>query len=556
LPISQYPSLCKYQKGFYHAAFFDFGVHSRSFPMNATAQPTLVPQIDVAELTIADVQQGFAEGRFTSEALMLAFLARIARYEPYYNAFTFMNDAALADAKAIDARRAAGEKLGPLAGVPVVIKEAMDFVGLPSTGGWAPLSSAAGGFDLMPERDAPVVARLKAAGAVILGKTNIPAFSHDGARANTSWDGPTYNAVNRAIAPGASSSGTATAVAASFAVVGLAEETGGSIQNPGAAQSLVSVKPTFALVPNTGVTPLAGSTRDVVGPHARTVTDAAVLLDVLAGYTAEDQKTVASIGNIPEGGYTSKLSGTALNGARVGLYGAGWRTKPLSEETAALYAAAVAEVQARGATVVGDPFAGSGFTGLAMADSEFDPRGMESMVFDFENYLRRLGPSAAASSFNALSALLQVNPFSAEGPLGVHTNMPVLKKSLEDPAAVPDLAEFRAAREAYLRTFNKVMRQHKLDVLIFPQVSAEIPGIFEKTQYPATTVSEINVAGLPGVTVPAGQFKNGSPFSLIFVGRMWSEADLLAYAYDYEQATQHRIVPQLVEEPYPVPSAT
>jgi Asp-tRNA(Asn)/Glu-tRNA(Gln) amidotransferase A subunit family amidase len=518
--------------------------------MNASAQAGQVPEIDVAELTIADIQQGFAEGRYTSEALTKAFLARIARYEPYYNAFTFMNEAALADAKAIDARRGAGEKLGPLAGVPVVIKEAMDFVGLPSTGGWAPLSSAAGGFDLMPERDAPVVARLKQAGAVILGKTNIPAFSHDGTRANTSWDGPTYNAVSRAIAPGASSSGTATAIAASFAVVGLAEETGGSIQNPGAAQSLISVKPTFALIPNTGVTPLAGSTRDVVGPHARTVTDAALLLDILAGYTAEDPKTVASIGNIPEGGYTSKLSATALSGARVGLYGAGWRTKPLSQEAAALYADAVDELQARGAVVVADPFAGSGFSSLAPADAEFDPRGLESMVYDFENYLRRLGPSAAATSFKALSAMLPLDPFSAEGPLGVHASQPVLKKSLENPAAVPDLSEFLAIRSAYLKAFAKVMRQHRLDVLIFPQVSAEIPGIFETTEYPATTVSEINIAGLPGVTVPAGQFKNGSPFSLILIGPMWSEADLLGYAYDYEQAFPHRIVPVLVEEPY------
>jgi Asp-tRNA(Asn)/Glu-tRNA(Gln) amidotransferase A subunit family amidase len=160
---------------------------------------------------------------------------------------------ALTDAKAIDARRVAGEALGPLAGVPVVVKEAMDFVSLPSTAGWAQLYSGTGGIDLMPERDAPVVSRRKAAGAIILGKTNIPAFSHDGARANSSWNGPTYNAVNRAIAPGANSSGTATAIAAGFAVVGLAEETGGSIQNPAAAQSLVSVKPTFALVPNVGV---------------------------------------------------------------------------------------------------------------------------------------------------------------------------------------------------------------------------------------------------------------------------------------------------------------
>jgi Asp-tRNA(Asn)/Glu-tRNA(Gln) amidotransferase A subunit family amidase len=518
--------------------------------MNASVQAVETTAIDVVELTIAEIQRGFAEGYYTSESLTLAYLARIERYEPFYNAFTFMNPAALADARVVDARRAAGETLGPLAGVPVVIKEAMDFVGLPSTGGWAPLSSAAGGFDLMPERDAPVVARLRQASAVILGKTNIPAFSHDGARANTSWDGPTFNAVNRAIVPGASSSGTATAIAASFAAVGLAEETGGSIQNPGAAQSLVSIKPTFALVPNTGVTPLAGSTRDVVGPHARTVTDAALLLDVLAGYTAEDPKTVAAIGMVPEGGYTSKLSLTALKGARVGLYGSGWRTKPLSEEARLLYANAVGELEARDAILVEDPFAGSNFVSLS-AQGEFDARGMESMAYDFDNYLRRLGLSATARSLIELQTLLDVDPFADEALLGKHPQrMAVLKASLENPSAIPDLGGFRAAREAYLRTFAQVMKQHELDVLVFPQASAELPGVFEKTEYPATTVSEINIAGLPSVTVPAGRFRNGSPFSLIFIGPMWSEAELLGYAYDYEQATGHRIVPQLEEVPF------
>jgi Asp-tRNA(Asn)/Glu-tRNA(Gln) amidotransferase A subunit family amidase len=277
--------------------------------------------IDVVELTIAQLQDGYARGRFTAEAVARPHLARTERYEPAYNAFMFLNPAAIDDARRIDAHRAAGEALGPLAGVPVVVKEAIDFVGLPSTIGWAPLSSKAGGVDLLPERDAPVVARLCAGGAVILGKTNIPAFSHDGARANSSWDGPTFNAVDRSIVPGASSSGTATAVAASFAVVGLAEETGGSIQNPAAAQSLVGVKPTFGLVPNTGVAPLAGSTRDVVGPHARNALDAAILLDVLAGYTVEDPKTVPSIGRVPAGGYAAALRADALAGARLGHMG-------------------------------------------------------------------------------------------------------------------------------------------------------------------------------------------------------------------------------------------
>jgi len=523
--------------------------------MNALAQPAEAAQIDVTELTIADVQAGFAAGTFTSEALTLAHLKRIAKYEPYCNAFTFMHESALADARAIDARRAAGEVLGPLAGVPVVIKEAMDFVGLPSTAGWASLSSRAGGLDLIPTVDAPVVARLKAAGAVILGKTNIPAFSFDGARANTSWDGPTYNAVNRDIAPGASSSGTGTAISASFAVVGLAEETGGSIQNPGAAQSLISVKPAFALIPNTGVAPLAGSTRDVVGPHARTVRDAAILMDVLAGYTPADPKTVAAIGNVPEGGYTSLLSDTALKGKRLGLYGAGWRIKPVAEETATLYATAIEELKMRGAVLVDDPFAGTPFTSLTDSVG-FDSRGLESIVHDFENFLRRMQPVGAPSSFKALAAMLPSDPFGADGILGrLAQNSAVVRTSLEDPTLPPDLSEFLAARLAYLTLFNKVMADNELDGLVFPQSEGPLPGIFDKAEYLATTVSEINIAGLPGVTVPAGEYANGAPFALIFVGQMWSEAELLSFAYDYEQATKHRIVPKLVETPYPVPAA-
>lgn len=521
--------------------------------MNVLAQTAPTVDIDVVELTIDKVQQGFADGTFTSEALTIAFLARIARYEPFYNAFTFMNPAALDDARAIDQRRAAGERLGPLAGVPVVIKEAMDFVGLPSTGGWEKLNSATGGIDLMPERDAPVVARLKAAGAVILGRTNIPAFSRGGARANSSWDGPTFNAVARAIAPGASSSGTGTAVAASFAMVGLAEETGGSIQNPAAAQSLVSVKPTFALVPNAGVMPLAGATRDVVGPHARSVRDAALLLDVLAGYTAEDPKTVAAIGQVPHGGYAAALSAQALKGARIGLYGAGWRTKPLSPETATLYARAADEIAACGAVLVEDPFAGTEFSALAVTypDSDFDNRGLDSMAHDFELFLRRLGPSAAAGSLKALKELIGVDPFADDKPLGIHVKrLPALKASLDDPSIAPDLSAFHAAREAYLGIFNAVMNAHRLDALAFPQTWSEIPSVFDTAEYPATTVSEINIAGLPGVTVPAGRYEKGGPFSLIFVGRMWSEASLLSLAYDYEQATRHRIVPILEETPF------
>jgi amidase len=222
------------------------------------------PAIDIAELTVEQVQAGFASGAFTAESLTRACLDRIATYNPRYNAIILLNPDALADARAIDRRRAAGEALGPLAGVPVVIKDPMDMVGFPTTAGWSLLHSKTGGVDLFPAFDSPVVARMRAAGTVMLGKTNVPVLSHSGTHANDSWAGPTLNAVVPHLAPGASSAGTATAVASGMAVLGLAEETGGSIQNPASAQGLVGIKPSMGLVPNVGVMPLSAN-RDVVG---------------------------------------------------------------------------------------------------------------------------------------------------------------------------------------------------------------------------------------------------------------------------------------------------
>ncbi|HEY0207432.1 MAG TPA: amidase, partial [Acetobacteraceae bacterium] len=176
---------------------------------------------DIVELTIEGAQAAFASGT-TSEALTQACLDRIARYNPAYNAIIFLNPEALADARAIDRQRASGEALGPLAGVPVVVKDPMDMLGFPTTAGWSLLHGKSGGVDLMPGTDSPVVARMRAAGAVILGKTNVPVLSHTGSHANDSWAGPTYNAAGREFLPGGSSAGTATAVASSMAVLGLA----------------------------------------------------------------------------------------------------------------------------------------------------------------------------------------------------------------------------------------------------------------------------------------------------------------------------------------------
>ncbi len=519
--------------------------------MSAASKCATAAEIDVVELTVQDVQAAFASHRYTARQIAEAFLARIATYNPGYNAIITFNPNALREADEIDRRRAAGEALGPLAGVPVVAKDTMDFAGLPTTAGWAPLSSRAGGIDLIPEVDSTVVERLRAAGAIVLGKTNVPVFSVSGDNANDSWAGPTYNAAAPTRAPGASSAGTGTAVAASFAVLGLGEETGGSIQNPAAAQALVGIKPTFGLVPNTGVVPLGGSTRDVIGPLARTVRDAAIALDALAGYTPADPKTVASFGHIPAKGYAAALEGATLQGKRIGLYGPGWLASPLSEDTRRQYSIVIDELKRQGAITVADPFAGSGFASLARPSGawQYDQRGEESVAFDLQNYLVHLGPKATLHSIDDLISRTGHDPFGVGGVLAYERTNPAFVASLANPSKAPDLREFRALREQYIAAFNSVMDSHRLDALVFPQSLSEAPPLFSEINIIPTSISPINIGGFPGVTVPAGYYPSGTPFGIIIVGRLWDEARVLRLAYAYEQRTRARRTPKLVLRP-------
>jgi aspartyl-tRNA(Asn)/glutamyl-tRNA(Gln) amidotransferase subunit A len=277
-----------------------------------------------------------------------------------------------------------------------------------------------------------------------------------------------------------------------------------------------------------------------VGPIARCVRDAALCLDVIAGPTADDPKTEAAAGHLPDGGYTALLRSGALVRKRLGLYGPGWRDQPISADAAALYETACATLERCGATLVADPFAGSGFAALRASVSEeagFDARGMESIPNDIERYLERLGPDRAIRDFAAFAeATRGDDPFAPGATLGFMHLMPGFAEGLADPAATPDMSSFLEARRAYLEIFDRVMATHRLDALVFPQMRAELPPLFSGLPIEETTVSEINIAGLPGVTVPAGRYASGAPFGLIFVGPLWSEAGLLTYAYDFERA--------------------
>ena len=500
--------------------------------------------IDVVELTATQVHDDLLASRYTVTELVQAFLDRIARYEDHYNAFISMNPEALAVAAALDDELRTSGPRGPLHGVPVVIKDNLDHAGLVTTAGFDGFSSATGGIDMVPGDDAAAVERLRHAGAVILGKTNMPDFAGHGTRTRSSVAGETLNPYATDRVPGGSSGGTATAVNASFAVLGLGTETGGSIQNPAAAQALVGFKPTFGLVPLEGVVPIDATYRDVVGPLARTVRDAALTLDVIAGPTVDDPATYAAAEHIPEAGYAAALTTTALEGKRFGRVGPGWRESflPLAPETEILYREAIAALRAEGADVVEDPFQDRGWVELYGERPSVPTVGSHDLLV----YMQGLGPSAAFHTVEEWEAL------SGREFRGGRRRRPPAA-----PTATEEGDAFAAWRMEMRALFRAVVEDHQLDGLFFPQAGEPIRPLVEDAERPDYRPNNhaelpsniINDIGLPTVTVPFSYYDDGTPFVLAFIGDLWTDADLLAYAHDLEQATQARVPPELTGEP-------
>lgn len=527
--------------------------------------PTSTPNIDVVELTAEQIQADYATGRYTAVDLTRAFLDRIQQFEDHYNAMVSLNPEALETAAALDAEYLEKGPRGPLHGVPLVIKDNIDVAGLVTTAGFSGFSAATGGVDMIPDDDATVSERLKAAGAIILGKTNLPDFAGHGTRTNSTVAGVTLNPYNVKKAPGGSSGGTATAVNASFAVAGLGTETGGSIQNPASAQALVGVKPTFGLVSLEGVVPMSGAV-DVVGPLARTVRDAADILDVMAGPAEEDPRTDLAVGHVPPSGFASFLSDSALVGKRFGLVGEGWRTSflPLAAETSAFYQEAISVLEAEGAEVVEDPFSGTPFIEVYQ-----DRRGTRSSGGDdMLVYLQGLGEGAAFHSieeWEALSGKSFRRGGGRERPQAgrerpqvdqdtTEAGRPPPTREIEVEEARPSFQEWRERIQAL---FREVLAENDLDGLFFPQAGAPIPDLIDDPEHPERNPNNhpelpsniINDMGLPLVTLPFAYYDDGTPFVLAFIGDVWTEGELLAFAYDLEQATRSRKAPELVASP-------
>ena len=488
----------------------------------------------LAEATLADITQAFDAGILTAEQLVQHYLDRIAAYDqqgPAINAIISLNPEALETAIALDQERQSQGPRGPLHGIPVLIKDNIDTFDLPTTAGALVLA------DSITPDDAFTVQALRDAGAIILGKTNLDELAR-AVQGLSSVGGQTLNPYALDRVPGGSSAGTAAAVAANFAVLGLGTETGVSIRNPAANNALVGIAPTAGLVSRDGTVPIS-STQDRVGPLARTVTDAAIALDVIAGFDPSDPVTEAGIGNIPADGYTSLLSTEALDGARIGVFSDLFRTGAAHEASLAIIDQAIADLAAEGAIIVDD---------VSLELDLFDFLN-DSRVNLFETepalnvYLSSLGPDAPVSTLQEVLS---------DGRLLPRTSLILsFSQSVDSSPDNPAYLELLERRELLQAATTDLMAALELDALVYPMKTLPAPPLGQLSPESDNPFSAIT--GLPAVVVPAGYTADGLPVSLEFAGQPFSEAQLLGLAYDYEQATQHRMapatVPPLSDEP-------
>ena len=481
------------------------------------------------EATITEINQAFDAGTLTSEDLVKIYLNRIEAFDKQgtsINSIITINPEALETAAALDVERELSGARSPLHGIPILVKDNIDTFDLPTSAGSLVLENS------IPPDDAFVVQELREAGAIILGKTNLDELAR-GAQGLSLLGGQTLNpyAVNRV--PGGSSAGTAAAVASNFATVGLGTETGVSIRNPAANNNLVGIAPTEGLVSRDCTVPIS-FTQDRVGPLARTVTDAAITLDIIAGFDESDPVTENSISKIPEAGYTSLLSTTALEGARIGVFRDLFRSGTVHQESLAIIENAIDDFEAQGATIIDNVS-----LGFDLFDFLDDARVniYESKVA-LNDYLESLGSDAPVKTLQDIIDDGRYLP-----SLG---NNLVFSQSIESFADNPEYLE-RLSRREFLRDATiEVMEQLDLDALIYPMKTVPAPVIGETP--PESDNSFTSIAGLPGIVVPAGFTSQGLPVGLEIAGFPFSEASLLGFAYDYSLATEHRNSPDSLVE--------
>ncbi|HWA35593.1 MAG TPA: amidase [Cyclobacteriaceae bacterium] len=505
---------------------------------------------DLEEVTIPRLHELYAAHQYTVSEVTQWYLDRVSRYDSVYKAVLYVDkEGAMATAAAMDAAFKNGARnfsKGSLWGIPIVIKANMSAKGLITSAGWKGYMIP--GHELIANNDATVVAKLKAAGAVIIGQTNMPDFAASDTNLSSAG-GRTGNAYDWRFSPGGSSGGTVTAVAANFAVAGTGTDTGNSIRMPSATSSLVGVLPTRGLTSIWGIQPLDWLL-DNAGPIARNVTDASVLLDVMAGEDPHDFRTKGAL-KVEMGSFAKSLDKRALKGKRFGVPAfmtkeKGWGLL-MQPETRAAFMKALDGLRAAGATVVIDSTILPDSFPMLVRKVDTAPYLREGA----DNYLRDFG----TMEYQSVEGFEKVTGTPIPGyVVGVFEDIkdPLPQRRLEDDPDAPKL--FWAPQKAALDAYEEPLNRLHLDAYVYPAIQMPpndetIPQPDgEPSSGPHSWTAWANVIGVPAIVVPGGFYSNGLPFGLEISTRRWKDRDLLSWAFAYEQATKHRKPPLLVDK--------
>ncbi len=484
----------------------------------------------VVEATIADIHAAMLDGRLTARQLVELYLERIEAYDkrgPAINAIVLINPNALARAEELDRQLAESGMVGPLHGIPVIVKDNYDTDDLPTTGGSLSLVGS------MPPDDAFQVRRLREAGAIVIAKSNMAEFAFSPYHTvGSRLPGHTRNpyALNRV--PAGSSGGTAAAVSASFGAVGLGTDTGNSIRGPSSHTSLVGIRSTMGLTSRDGIVPLYLD-RDIGGPMARTVADAVAVLDVIAGYDPADPVTAASEARRAER-YADFLLEDGLQGARIGVVRQISNTETADPEILQRFEEAL-EAMRRGGAVIIDPA-----NIPEQDDIPLRRRWCPRFKTDINAYLASLGEGAPVKNLDEIIESGRTHP-SVRSALDFFSE---IEESPEESEVCRRAGENAERLRAGVR---RVMAENQLDALVHPTWSNP-PRLIGDLNTPAGDNSQFVAphTGFPAITVPMGFVRDSLPVGLQIIGDAWTEPKLIAIAYSYEQATRHRRAPSSV----------
>lgn len=482
--------------------------------------------LKIEEATIGQIHKAMRKGHITCRQLVTAYLKRIEAFDkqgPSLNSIITINPAATSQADELDRRFEREGLTGPLHGIPILLKDNIDATDMATTAG----SSSLAGFT--PDSDAFITQKLRKAGAIILAKANLHEFAIWG-ETISSITGQTLNPYDLSRTPGGSSGGTGCGIAANFAAVGIGTDTVNSVRSPASANCLVGLRPTLGLVSRSGIIPYS-LTQDTAGPITRTVSDTAILLDIIAGYDPADEKTAWSIGHIPNS-YTKSLEKKGLRNKRIGVMQSYWGTEEVHQEVNAAMKDSLAVLQDREAVLI-------------ELDACFDISTIINEVSvhlyelkrDLDGHLRSLGDRAPVHSLKEILASGSYHP-------GIEDN---LKKAMSLNTTSVTYKDRLRMQDGLRDRLMKLMADYHLDAIVYPhqkRLAAKV-GASQDERNGALAA----VTGFPAITLPAGFSKptaaspDGVPIGIEFLGRPWSEPALLAIAYDFEQASGIRKAP-------------